>query len=106
MTTTLMRPLRLNLDSFARATGTHPEHIRRLVTLGLINAEQDTSGALWFTTADITQVGRIRRLRATFALNYASIGLICDLLDRIAALESTMQHRSRLWGDRSWTSPR
>jgi chaperone modulatory protein CbpM len=99
----LMRPLRLDLDSFARLTGTHPELIRRLVALGLIEAEQDAYGALWFLPAQIAEVGRIRRLRAAFSLNYASIGLVCDLLDRIAVLESAMHHRSRRLGDRSWT---
>jgi hypothetical protein len=51
----------------------------------------------------VGSVGRIRRLRAAFPLNYASLGLVCELLDRIAALESAMQHRSRRLGDRSWT---
>jgi hypothetical protein len=101
--TTLMRPLRLDLESFARACGTDPQYIRRLVALGLIAADQDISGGLWFLPAQVGSVGRIRRLRAAFPLNYASLGLVCDLLDRIAALESAMQHRSRRLGDRSWT---
>lgn len=103
MTMALMRPLRLDLESFARACGTDPEYIRRLVALGLIDADQDISGGLWFLPAQVRSVGRIRRLRAAFPLNYASLGLVCDLLDRIAALESAMQQRSRHLGDRSWT---
>jgi chaperone modulatory protein CbpM len=104
MTHALMRELRLDLDTFARLCGTHPELIRRLVALDLVHAEHDTHGALWFLPAQIAEVGRIRRLRSAFPLNYASLGLVCDLLDRIAALESAMQHRSRRLGDRSWTS--
>jgi hypothetical protein len=103
MRNALMRPLRLDLDSFAQLTGSHPELILRLVALGLIDAEQDAYGALWFMPAQIAEVGRIRRLRATFALNYASLGLVCDLLDRIAVLESALQHRPGRQGDRSWT---
>jgi hypothetical protein len=106
MTTALMPPLRLDLDSFARATATHPDLIRRLVALDLIHADQDSAGTLWFTTTEIAQVGRIRRLRAAFALNYASLGLICDLLDRITALEAAMRQRPRRPGERPWTSPR
>lgn len=102
--TTLNRPLRLDLDTLSHATGTHPELIQRLHTLGLLTAEQDTYGTLWFTRDQITQVARIQRLRQAFALNYASLGLICDLLDRIAALESAMRRHSRHLGDRSWTS--
>ena len=101
--TTLMRPLRLDLKSFARACGTDPEFVRRLVALGLIDADQDVSGGLWFLPAQVAAVGRIRRLRAAFPLNYASLGLVCELLDRIAALESAMRRRSRRSGDRPWT---
>jgi hypothetical protein len=101
--TMLMRPLRLDLESFARACGTDPDYIRRLVALGLIDADEDISGGLWFLPAQVRSVGRIRRLRAAFPLNYASLALVCDLLDRIAALESAMQQRSRRSGDRSWT---
>jgi len=104
MTPALMRPSRLDVDTFARLCGTHPELIRRLTALDLIHAQQDARGALWFVPAQIAEVSRIRRLRSTFPLNYASLGLVCDLLDRIAALESAMQHRSRRLGDRSWTS--
>ena len=103
MRNALMRPLRLDLESFARATGTHPELLRRLVGLGLLDAERDARGALWFRPAQVGEVARIRRLREAFALNYASLGLVCDLLDRIAVLESARQHRSRRWRERSWT---
>jgi chaperone modulatory protein CbpM len=100
----LMRPLRLDLEAFARASGVHPGLVHRLVALGLVEAERDAYGALWFTPAQVTQVGRIQRLRSAFALNYASLGLVCDLLDRIAALESAMRRHSRQPGERSWIS--
>jgi len=103
MTYSLMRPLRLDLESFARAAGAHPELILRLVALGALDAERDASGVLWFTPAQLPAVGRIQRLRAGFSLNYASLELVCDLLDRIAVLEAAMRHRSRQFGDRSWT---
>ncbi len=104
MTYTLMRPRRLDLESFARTAGVHPELVMRLVALGLVHAEQDRRGTLWFTDAQVAEVGRIRRLRAAFALNYASVGLVCDLLDRIAVLESAMRRRPRDPGGRSWIS--
>ncbi|MCW2948361.1 MAG: hypothetical protein JWR24_5078 [Actinoallomurus sp.] len=99
----LMRPLRFDLESFAHAAGAHPELIRRLVALGVLDAERDQSGALWFTPSQLAAVGRIQRLRSGFSVNYASLGLVCDLLDRIAVLESAMRHRSRRFGDRPWT---
>lgn len=100
----LMRPLRLDLESFARATGTHPDTVRKLAVLGLVDAERDAYGRLWFRPDQIAQVGRIRRLRETFPLNYAAIGLVCHLLDRIAALESAARRRPRPPGEPPWTS--
>jgi len=98
----LVRPARLDLETFARAAAVHPDLIRRLVALGLVDADRDTAGELWFSPAQLRVVARIQRLRAGFALNYAAIGLVTDLLDRIAVLEAAL-HSSRQPGGRSWT---
>jgi chaperone modulatory protein CbpM len=37
---------------------------------------------------DVAVVARIRRLRADLSLNYAALGLVMDLLDRIRQLEN------------------
>jgi hypothetical protein len=55
---------------------------------------------LWFTAAQLTAADRVQRLRAGLSLNYAALGLVCDLLDRIAVLEAASRRR---FGDRSWT---
>ncbi|HKA68463.1 MAG TPA: chaperone modulator CbpM [Actinomycetes bacterium] len=88
MTTALTRPIRLDLDSFARAAGLHPQLVRRLVALGLLEPVRDGSGQLWFTREELARVARIQRLRAAFSLNYAAVGLVVELLDRIAELEA------------------
>jgi hypothetical protein len=80
----------------------HPDLIRRLVALGLVDADRDTAGELWFSPAQLRVVARIQRLRAGFALNYAAIGLVTNLLDRIAVLEAALRG-SRQPGGRSWT---
>ncbi|HEU5107713.1 MAG TPA: chaperone modulator CbpM [Micromonosporaceae bacterium] len=87
----------LDLDSFARRSGLHPEQVRRLVALGLLEPERDAAGRLWFAPAQLLAVARIQRLRAGFALNYAALGLVVDLLDRIAELETALR-RSRATG--------
>jgi chaperone modulatory protein CbpM len=108
MMLTVVRPSRLDLDAFARAAGAHPEAVRGLVTLGAIDAERDASGALWFSPAQVAAVARIQRLRAGLSLNYAAIGLVIELLDRIAVLETALrkrpvhQHHER-WEGRTWT---
>jgi chaperone modulatory protein CbpM len=84
----LSAPVRLDLDSFARATQTHPDLVRKLVVLGALDAQTDSAGRLWFAPAQLASIARIKRLRASLSINYASVGLVCDLLDRIAALEA------------------
>ena len=76
-------------------SGLHPDLIRRLVALGLIEAHRDTAGQLWFSRSELAAVARVQRLRAGFALNYAAIGLVTDLLDRIAVLEAALRAAQR-----------
>ena len=91
----LIRSASLNLEAFARATGTHPEMVRRLVALGILDADRDAAGELWFAPSQMTVMGRVQRLRAGFGLNYAAVGLVTDLLERIAVLETALQEARR-----------
>jgi chaperone modulatory protein CbpM len=84
-------PPRLRLESFARQAGVHPELVRRFVALGLVEAVRDDAGQLWLPLGELSKVARIQRLRAGLALNYASIGLVIDLLDRIDELEAALR---------------
>ncbi|MGW7102643.1 chaperone modulator CbpM [Streptomyces sp. NPDC054838] len=92
---------RLSLDAVARRSGLHPELIRRFVALGLVDAERDGAGQLVFGPAAPAVLARIQRLRSGLCLNYASIGLVLDLLDRISLLEAALRGR----GTRSETPP-
>ena len=91
MSYALIRARRLDLDQFASAAGLHPELVRRFVALGILDADRDPRGRLWFEPAELAAVARIQRLRAGFALNYAAIGLVTDLLDQIAALQASLR---------------
>jgi DNA-binding transcriptional MerR regulator len=73
----------LDVDAFAKASGLHPDLVDRFVALGLLEPLRDTGGRLWFRPADLTAVARIQRLRAGFGINYAALGLVLDLLDRL-----------------------
>jgi len=92
----LARPPRLSLDGFARRAGLHPELIRRFVTLGLLEAARDPTGELWFTPAALVTVARVMRLRVGLSLNYAAIGLVLDLLDRVDQLEAALHAAGRM----------
>lgn len=97
----LVRAPRLSLDAVARRSGLHPDLIRRFVALGLIDAERDAAGRLVFDPTAPAVLARIQRLRTGLCLNYASIGLVLDLLDRISLLEAALRGR----GMRSETPP-
>ncbi|MCU1668761.1 MAG: hypothetical protein JWP40_1688 [Blastococcus sp.] len=86
---------RMGQDEFARRVGLHPDLVRRFVALGLVPAVRDDNGVLWFATAQVAAVARLQRLRAALPLNYAALGLVVDLLDRITELETLLRVRGR-----------
>jgi len=106
MAYTLARPARLSLDSFAAAAGLHPQLVRRLVALGLLDTDVDAAGRPWFAPRELATVARIRRLRSGLAINYAAVGVVLDLLTRIAQLEAALRAARRTTGLRepTWTS--
>jgi hypothetical protein len=99
---------RLDLDSFARAAALHPDLVRRFVALGLLESTVDSAGRMWFAPRQLLTVARIQRLRAGLELNYAALGLVLDLLERIAELEATRGRTRPVvdrpnTGGRTWT---
>jgi chaperone modulatory protein CbpM len=98
----LARPYRLSLDSYASITGVHPDLVRRFIALGLLEITRDAQGDLWFEPSQVSAMARIQRLHSELNLNYASLGLIIDLLDRIAQLERSQRHPAAGGRDR-WT---
>ena len=94
MSAPLARPARLRLEALAGSAGVHPVFVRRLVSLGLLDAESGPRGELLFATSAVHRVARIQRLHADLSLNYSSIGLVLDLLDRIDRLEAELRRSS------------
>src|SRR5512132_467314 len=88
------RPV-MRLDDFATRCGLHPDMVRRLVALGLVACRQDARGEPSFEPSALVTVARIQRLRTGLGLNYAAIGLVLDLLDRIDVLERDLRARPR-----------
>ena len=83
----------LRLDAFAHRSGLHPDMVRRLVALGLLRCQPAAGDEFWFTPSELAVVARIQRLRTGLGLNYAAIGLVLDLLDRIEELETDSRTR-------------
>ena len=85
----------LDLDHFAVAAHLHPELVQRLVSLGLLEPSRDSAGSAWFSAADLATVARIQRLRAGFGINYAALGLVLELLERVGRLEAALRESRR-----------
>jgi hypothetical protein len=78
----------LRLEAVAREAGVHPELVRRLVAVGLLDALEGTSRDRPLLRADAAaRIALAVRLRRDLGLNYAGALLACSLLDRIEQLE-------------------
>jgi hypothetical protein len=88
-------PYRLGLAAVVARSGLPPDLIRRFVALGLVDAERDAGGRLWFRASAPAAIARVQRLRAGLCLNYAAVGVVLDLLDRIDHLESALRRSER-----------
>jgi chaperone modulatory protein CbpM len=84
----------VGLESLAAAAGLHPEVVRRLVRLGLIEACGGTRAAPLFRRQDAPLLARAARLRRDLGLNYAGAVLACELLARIDELERRLTYTS------------
>jgi DNA-binding transcriptional MerR regulator len=98
------QPAGLSLETFAAYAGLHPELLRRLVRLGLVDPEVDAAGQMWFAPSQLPRLARARRLRAGLGLNYAALGVVLDLLARIDELEAAARTSRRArWRNSPWT---
>jgi hypothetical protein len=76
----------LTLREAARQARVHPELLERLMDLGLVEAEL-TSPEPLFAPEVVSDVGRAIRLRHDLGVNWAGVGLVMDLLERVGQLE-------------------
>ena len=76
----------LSLEELSRLVDLHPEMVLRLVDLGLVDPEQGAPEWL-FQEAAVPRIWKIRRLHRDLGINWAGIGVVLDLLDRIDDLE-------------------
>jgi DNA-binding transcriptional MerR regulator len=91
----------LELGALAREAGVHPELVRRLVTLGLLDDVPDEyADRRQFRRDAALRIDRAVRLRNDLGLNFAGALLACELLDRIELLERRLrrnEHPERRW---------
>jgi DNA-binding transcriptional MerR regulator len=76
----------LTLDDLSRLVDLHPEMVLRLVDLGLVEPEVGEPEWLFQETV-VPRIWKIRRLHRDLGINWAGIGVVLDLLERIEELE-------------------
>jgi hypothetical protein len=76
-------PSEPELEVLAQEAGVHPEIVRRLLRLGLL--DDSLHGA--FPPDASARIARATRLRHDLGLSYAGALLACQLLERIELLE-------------------
>ncbi|SFM52838.1 chaperone modulator CbpM [Thermodesulforhabdus norvegica] len=81
----------LRIEQVAEACGVHPELIDRFVRLGLIDPVDNESELLLFELDTVPLVRKIIRLRNDLGINYAGVGVVIDLLDRLDSLERRIE---------------
>ena len=77
----------VGIEVLAADAGVHPDLVRRLVGLGLIEPGGGTRASPLFQRGDAVLLSRAVRLRRDLGLNYAGAVLACELLARIDQLE-------------------
>lgn len=81
----------VGIDSLGVQAGLHPDVVRRLIGLGLIEPCGGTRAAPLFRHHDADLLNRALRLRRDLGLNYAGAVLASELLDRIDELEARLR---------------
>jgi len=84
----------LTLIETARQARVHPDLLERMVDLGLIEPEQ-RSPEIRFAPEVVGDICRAIRLRNELGINWAGVGLVMDLLDRINQLERELYRFKR-----------
>jgi hypothetical protein len=82
---------RVSLNVLATQAGLHPDLVRRLVALGLVEPCGGTRAAPLFRRQDAALLNRALRLRRDLGLDYAGAVLACELLARIDELEARLR---------------
>jgi hypothetical protein len=82
-------------DELGKLTQVHPELIEKFLEWRLVEPVQ-TDPDILFPDSAVPRILRIVRLRRDLGINWAGIGVVLDLLDRIETLErENARHRDR-----------
>ena len=81
----------VEIEVLAREAGLHPDLVRRLVRLGLVETTGGTAQLPLFSRDAAARLARAMRLRRDLGLNYAGAVLAGELLARVEELEARLR---------------
>ena len=81
----------IEIEVLAREAGLHPDLVRRLLRLGVVEPAAGTPTAPLFPRDAAARLARTMRLRRDLGLNYAGAILAVQLLARIDELENRLR---------------
>ncbi|HZO87821.1 MAG TPA: chaperone modulator CbpM [Chthonomonadaceae bacterium] len=81
----------LDSQDLARCTDQHPELIRRLYCLGVLEPALEWQGEPLFAPAMVRRLRRLLRLRRDLGLPWHGMGMVADLLERVDELEARVR---------------
>ncbi|HZT43782.1 MAG TPA: chaperone modulator CbpM [Chthonomonadaceae bacterium] len=88
----------LDEEDLARAAGLHPDLVRRLHSLGVIEAADEWQDRPLFAPAMLARLRRMLRLRRDMGLSWHGLGMVAELLERIDVLESRVRQLEARFG--------
>jgi hypothetical protein len=80
----------VELEALAREAGLHPDLVRRLIALGLLERTGGSARSPLFSRDAAARLAQAARLRRDLGLSYAGAVLACELLARIDDLEERL----------------
>ncbi len=89
---TMVSTAYLSIRELAHSCDVRPDLVTRLVTLGLLDpAGRDVNDEPWFEAGAVPLLLKILRLRYDLGINYAGIGVVLELMDRMDRMEERIR---------------
>lgn len=85
----------LTVYEVSRVAGLHPELVRRLFVMGLIDPHVAQTEPL-FEDSVVGRIRKIMRLRNDLGVNLSGCGVVLELLERINQLEQRLRHYEQM----------
>ena len=88
----------LTVEDLARATGLHPEQVKKFVGFGLVEPVGGGGPHPMFPVDAVERLRRVVRLRRDLGVNLAGAAAILEMRERMENLQRELEHLRRRLG--------